>query len=1333
MSLNLQQHQQEAYDNLKQKFENGRYGVIIFPTGAGKSFVAMKLLEENKDKRVLFLSPYKSINRQFQDYIKKYMQENKEKEWREILPNLKMHLYQSLLNRSDETLKKLKPDIIILDEMHRVGAEKWGERVQSLLKLYPNAKVLGMTATPDRNDKDNRNMANEIAKVLGIVSENEKINEETLDKYIASEITLVEAIQRNIIKPHKYVPALYTLKDDVEDIKTKILECPDPKKKAILLEKYKKMRSIVDRAEGLSEIFEKNIEKKDGRYIVFCKDQQHLEQMAEEAKEWFKNIDSQPEIYKIHANYGEKHNHGKIDSEGKIIEDGEIRKFERSNSNHIKLLFTVNMINEGVHIEGVSGVIMLRKTESRLIYLQQLGRALSTRENKQEIVTVYDIANNYLKYNLDREVNDREHINRTRKNESKGKKNIEHEEMEIDTFKITGEIKELLDLLNETQGMLKPTKAQEYLRIFSVLKQNGIDIRKIKRLQTIAEIIQPGIDIQKIIDENYLEGNMHIGLAKQYIERGIEGKENGLKMTKEEKEEFLKLGIMEKLSLARERIEVLQILKQNGVEIDKISVYDTIGTINQEGVNIEEIIKKNNLDSSMRIGDIISKIKLGMKSNPSGLRMTEEEKEEFLNLGIDPDKTVQRIRVHEYLRIFTVLQESGIDIDKMQWNQTLEDYTQEGIDVKKIIEANSIDGRIKPKQQKSKIIKAMKKGSRKFGMTEEEKEEFIKIGIFPTEKSRAQEYIEIFTILKANGVDLEQLRMMERYSPLKQYEQDGIDIDKIIKENKLDGEIKIVDAMRRIKLKSLQMTDKEMKAFEKLGIIREEKSIIDENLKLLTILKECGVDLGKIRSTVRKLSDINQEDINIQEIIDLNELDGETKIGSMLFRIKATLKGTTSHPLKMTEKQKEAFFSLGLFDEEKTKAQEHIELLSLLADEGIDIRRMKTKDKLKDITQSGVDIQNIIQKYNLDENLYIGNILGNLRRGIAGKKNGTLMTEEEKQKVIELGILDRVTKAEEYIELFTILKNNGVKIAQISNHGESRLKDIKQEGIDIQKVIEDHNLDGELRIGQIKVGIRRSIEGEKPQFKMTEEQKKEFIKLGIMDDRETKAQEYLKIFRILKENKIDFSNIRYADRLEDIEQEGIDIQQIIEENDLNKEIKIGDLKYRIIAGIEGKKNGIDVSELKEEFIALGIMDKRKTSAQQYLEIFTTLKQNGVRIEDITTTTNTLEDIEQEGIDIEKIIQENHLNRNMKIGGIIMRLRQGIRNTGSKNSIKLTSEERKKFIELGIYQPTRLEELETQKRALEEKLQQVKEKKNKSKKLREQYQLELDKQKGIGIE
>ena len=275
------------------------------------------------------------------------------------------------------------------------------------------------------------------------------------------------------------------------------MECPDTKEKAELLEKYKKMRSIVDKADGIREIFEKNIEKKDGRYIVFCKDMQHLEQMAEEAKEWFKNIDTQPEIYKIHANYGEKHNHGRVDSEGRIVEDGEIKRFEKSKSNHLKLLFTVNMINEGVHIEGVSGVIMLRKTESRLIYLQQLGRALSTKGNEEELVTVYDIANNYLKYNLDREVNSKEPIIRGTVNKDKKTKQDNKLQEEIDTFKITGEIKELLDLLNETRNMLKPTKAKEYIHIFTVLKENGADIRKITRLQTISEITQYGIDIRK--------------------------------------------------------------------------------------------------------------------------------------------------------------------------------------------------------------------------------------------------------------------------------------------------------------------------------------------------------------------------------------------------------------------------------------------------------------------------------------------------------------------------------------------------------------------------------------------------------------------------------------------------------------------------------------------------------------------------------------------------------------------------------------------------------------------------------------------------------------------
>ena len=202
--------------------------------------------------------------------------------------------------------------------------------------------------------------------------------------------------------------------------------------------------------------------------------------------------------------------------------------------------------------------------------------------------------------------------------------------------------------------------------------------------------------------------------------------------------------------------------------------------------------------------------------------------------------------------------------------------------------------------------------------------------------------------------------------------------------------------------------------------------------------------------------------------------------------------------------------------------------------------------------------------------MHIGRIKSILKRGVEGKKNGTVMTEE-KQKVIELGILDSITKADEYIELFTILKNNGVDITQISNKSNTKLNEIKQKGIDIDKIIEDNDLDREISIGSIKSDIRTTIKGEQIFVKMTDEQKQKFIELGIMEHRQTKAQECLRIFRILKKQGVDLSKIKHKDTLNDIKQSGINIQKIIEDNNLDGEINIGNLKHRIKLGIEGKR------------------------------------------------------------------------------------------------------------------------------------------------------------------
>ncbi len=191
--------------------------------------------------------------------------------------------------------------------------------------------------------------------------------------------------------------------------------------------------------------------------------------------------------------------------------------------------------------------------------------------------------------------------------------------------------------------------------------------------------------------------------------------------------------------------------------------------------------------------------------------------------------------------------------------------------------------------------------------------------------------------------------------------------------------------------------------------------------------------------------------------------------------------------------------------------------------------------------------------------------------------------------------------------------------------------------------------------------------------------------------------------------------------------------RIIAESNLDKETKIGDLIYRVKAGIEGKKNGLDVSEVRKEFIDLGIMDERETKGQQYLKLFKTLKRNGVKIEEINTMVGTIKDIEQEGIDIEKIIEENQLDGNLKIGSIIQRIRGGIRGANPKNAIKLTEKEKEEFVKLGVYQPTRLEELEETKKELQAREKQAKEKETESEKLKKKYQLELEKKEGRSIE
>ena len=431
--LELQEHQQDAYTAVQKTYEQGNRAAVVIPTGCGKSFIALKLMEDNRDKNILFLAPTIAIKNQMYNYIAKYIvgeeptsERPAKKIAKEHFPNLEIRLYQTLLKVSDEDMEKYHADIIIMDELHRTGAEKWGEKVNTLLEKNPNAKILGLTATPERMDEQN-------------------VIDKLFEGNISYELTLVEALRRRILKSPKYVKCDYALGEYIEGLKEAIDSCSDEKTKSELQKKVEQMRRIVEEAEGIPELFKNNIQKKDGKYIIFCKDKEHMELLQSKVSEWFGEIDSEPETYSVYSGKTERKN------------NEDIKNFETSKSEHLKLLFCVDMLNEGVHIEGVSGVIMARPTDSRIVYLQQLGRALSSDPSGEQTI-IFDLVNNYVKNNLDAEVNGRnEDISHGNKENTiigeKGEKSEKSQPGDIDIFKIQGETLKFLELLEEIKGI----------------------------------------------------------------------------------------------------------------------------------------------------------------------------------------------------------------------------------------------------------------------------------------------------------------------------------------------------------------------------------------------------------------------------------------------------------------------------------------------------------------------------------------------------------------------------------------------------------------------------------------------------------------------------------------------------------------------------------------------------------------------------------------------------------------------------------------------------------------------------------------------------------------
>ena len=405
--IKLRDYQASALDKVNEIHQQKRYAATVLPTGAGKSFVAMSLMMQYKNGNILYFAPNTEILNQLKRHIAKNILEDENANIEEAFPHLKMFCYQGLTRRDEELLESYDADLIIFDELHRTGATKWDGKIRNLIKGNPNAKILGITATPVR-DVDKRNMAREIAEATGEYT----IEELKQKRYLASEIYLLDAMQDGIVVSPRVVTFDYSLQDSeqYQEIRKMYEEETNPQKKEEIKKIYDEMKDIIQKSqlEGMSKIFEENINNKNGRYIVFLprnntdmSSEEYVKAEIEKIRENLKNIDSEPQIDYLIS-----------DRERKSENLTAISNFESSQSEHLKLIFAIDMLNEGVHVDGIDGIIMLRpiSAEHKILYLQQIGRCIYSLDPQKPIEEsqtpiIFDVYNNYLEQNMDREAN----------------------------------------------------------------------------------------------------------------------------------------------------------------------------------------------------------------------------------------------------------------------------------------------------------------------------------------------------------------------------------------------------------------------------------------------------------------------------------------------------------------------------------------------------------------------------------------------------------------------------------------------------------------------------------------------------------------------------------------------------------------------------------------------------------------------------------------------------------------------------------------------------------------------------------------------------------------
>lgn len=340
-SITPNKMQRQALEALEKLHDRGESrALLVSATGTGKTYLSAFDIMAQHPGRVLFL-----VHRQ------RILDASLESYRKLLGPSYTYGLYRpggaeaeasclfAMCSTIVRHLDEFDPrafDYIVVDEAHRTGSSSY----QKIMEFFTPSFYLGMTATPSRTDGYD---------VFGL-----------FNHVIAFQITLQDALANDMLAPFHYF-GIADLKIDDSDVEDPALFSK--------LTSEERVRHIV------SKIEEYTVNKTQRRGLVFCN-------RNDEAAELSKRFNELG--YRTCALSGENSDEER-DSAIALLESG-----------RLEYIFSVDILNEGVDIPSLNQIIMLRRTESAIVFVQQLGRGLRKSESK-DYALVLDFIGNYQK------------------------------------------------------------------------------------------------------------------------------------------------------------------------------------------------------------------------------------------------------------------------------------------------------------------------------------------------------------------------------------------------------------------------------------------------------------------------------------------------------------------------------------------------------------------------------------------------------------------------------------------------------------------------------------------------------------------------------------------------------------------------------------------------------------------------------------------------------------------------------------------------------------------------------------------------------------------------